>query len=218
MNKTINSAPKEFYESLEKKIGPNDLKLDFSWNDFVNSRFIREKIKIKLDTQNKKDIDLLVKAIISRDLGNFKKMVYLPKVKKDIEKKIYKKEDFNDGAEAETLGNDAVKLLYVPPFALAVSMVALLLNVITILGMWLSLTHIIPKLGVNVAKLVLVVIIGTAPLISTDETLKSKILNKVEAPQIDLYIKFLTWVSFYEKLNAKLHKEDLLDKLRKKLR
>jgi len=144
-------------------------------------------------------------------------MVYLPKIKKDINKKIYKKKDFEDGGIAAQKGDDAIKLLYVPPFALAVSIIALLLNIITVFSMWLLLTHIIPKKGIFVAKTMLIVFLGIAPLISQQEAFGNKLLEKVNVSEVGAYLKFLTWISFYEKLNAKIHKQDIYNKLMDKI-
>ncbi|MFA5455954.1 MAG: hypothetical protein WC272_11630 [Sulfurimonas sp.] len=110
--KKHNQAESDFYKKLEEKIGKNDLKLNMEWESFVKSRYIREQINTKLKDLSEADQEKIIKAIISKDLGNFKKMIYMPKVIDQVNEMLYSPKDFEDGGKAAKSGDDAIKLLY----------------------------------------------------------------------------------------------------------
>ncbi len=208
--KKYNDAPKQFYKKLKAKIGKNDLKLHHSWNQFMNSKFIRAKIITALNTRNTREINNFIKVIKSKDLGNFKKMIYLPKVQNKISEMMYQKKDFLDGGKAEKHGDEAIKLLYIPPFALAISILALLLNAVTVLGMTLQ-SFKFNTLQVNGAKLLFIILIVSLPIVSLPMISKfngfeNKLIQKVSNPEIQTYLQFLNWISYYESINHNIHK------------
>ena len=203
--KKANTGPKKFYKKLEKKIGKNDLKLNFTWNNFINSKFIKHKIEISLKTDNKEDFKNIFNAIKSKDLANFKKLVYLPKIISEVDKMMYMHDDFLDGGKATEQGDEAIKLLYIPPFALSVSIIALLLNIVTIFGMLLVFTNKVPRIVINIVKVALITILIYIPIISTYKSLDNTMLEKIKTPELTAYLNFLEWISYYEQVNAKLH-------------
>lgn len=204
MTQEQNRAPKLFYKKLEEKIGKNDLKLNFDWNMFIDSNYIKNQITKKLGTNNTEDIKVVINAIRTKDLGNFKRMVYLPKVVKEVENMMYKEDDFLDGGKAASAGDDAIKLLYIPPFALSISIIALLLNMITLTGMLLSFSK-MPKLGVTFIKFVLVVVVVYVPFMSKYDGLENPLIKSASTDDLHSYLSFLNWISYYEQINAKLH-------------
>ena len=201
-----NQAPKTFYKKLKEKIGTNDLKLDMDWNAFIDSNYIKSQIKTKLNTTNDEDINNIIKAIQSKDLGNFKLLVYLPKVVEEVENMMYKESDFNDGGKAASVGDEAIKLLYIPPFALAVSILALLLNMVTLLGMGLQYTNKLPNVAINIVKGVFVVIILITPIMSDYDGFDNELIRKASSDEISTYLSFLNWISYYETINSSWHK------------
>jgi len=208
VNKKINNASIVFYKELKKKIGKNDLKLDMDWDGFVNSNYIRNKIKSKLNIEYDKDIDIIIEAIKSKDLANFKKMLYLPKIIKKIEDEYeYSKEDFLDGNKAAQKGDEAIKLLYIPPFALAVSILALLLNIITVFGLALEATKKVPKKAIFALQIIFIATIISIPILSNYDGFDNKFIKKVSNSQIKTYLQFLNWISYYESINYNIHKK-----------
>jgi len=202
MIKKINLAPKTFYNKLKRKIGKNDLKLNMSWKSFIHSHYIKSKI---IDKVGNDDIKTIIKAIESKDLANFKKMIYLPKIVKKIEEKYeFKKDDFLDGHKAAAKGDEAIKLLYIPPFALSVSILALLLNIVTVIGMTLNYFR-VPNIAVNMTKIALLAFIIFIPFTVTDNGLDNKLIEKVSSPNLQNYLDFLNWLSYYERINYSLH-------------
>lgn len=204
MTKRFNKGPSEFYKKLEENLGKNDLKLNFSWSDFIKSDFLKKQLMAKLAIDNNQDFKNLLAAIESKDLANFKRMVYLPKIIDEIEAMMFKKEDFKDGGIAEEKGNDAIKLLYIPPFALAISMLALLMNIVTVLSMSLKLIN-IKKSYAFAIKVIFAVIIISLPLKSDLGKLDNVFLESVKNEQINSYLQLLNWISYYESFNYKLH-------------
>lgn len=205
ITKETNKAPKIFYKKLEDEIGQNDLKLDFTWEDFIQSKYIKDQIKTKLNTNNNQDVENMVKALKSKDLANFKKLVYLPKVIEKIEERRYKEVDFLDGGKAEKDGDDAIKLLYIPPFALAISIIALLLNMVTVIGLLLEYSNKVSKktiLGIKVAIFTAIIML---PIVSSYNGFNNELISQAATDNVKIYLEFLNWISFYEIFNTNLH-------------
>jgi hypothetical protein len=196
-----------FYNQLKERIGKNDLKLSYTWHQFINSSYIRNEISKKLHTDDKQEIDAIIKAIESRDFANFKTMVYKPRIVKEVNKIMYSREDFKDGGKASKIGDDAIKLLYIPPFALLVSIIALLLNIVTVIGMLITLVS--GKYGNYlsfVVRLSLYVLIVMLPsLLGYSAFLDNDLMQKVSQSEFSFYVDILNWLSYYEQLNAGLH-------------
>jgi len=204
-SKKRNNAYETFYNKLEKEIGKNDLKLSMGWKEYIYSAYIQGKIKekIKLDTQD--DLDQVSLALLSKDLANFKKMIYLPPIMEKVNSKMYAKNEFKDGGKATQDGDDAIKLLYIPPFALAVSIVALLLNIITVLEMILSSFGKLSTIKIHSIKIGFIIIIILTPFMFSNQKFDRGLLKEAKQTHLSSYITFLHWISFYEKLNYSLH-------------
>jgi len=208
VNKKINKIPKQFYQKLEDEIGKNDLKLDITWKKFVHSNYIKKQVQSKLNVKDGKDLTVILDAIETKDLANFKKMIYLPKIIKKIEDEYeYTKDDFLDGHKASSKGDEAIKMLYIPPFALAVSILALILNLVTIFGMLLEMTGKVTTKKILLLKVLFVISVVTTPIVSKYDGFENPLIAKVSNDDIKTYLKFLNWLSFYESINSNLHKK-----------
>ena len=165
-SKKLNTAHKLFYTKLEKKIGNNDLQLNMGWKEYIYSDFIQKKIIKKLKPEKKEDIEKISLALLSKDLANFKKLIYLPPIADKVTSKMYTNVQFQiDGTRAALDGDEAIKLLYIPPFALSLSMIALLLNIVTVFGLLASLTPLKPSY-ITVVKLSLVAFLIYLPFVT----------------------------------------------------
>lgn len=140
----------------------------------------------------------------SKDLANFRKIVYLPKIKDKVSEMMYKENDFNDGNIASQKGDDAIKLLYIPPFALSVSILALLLNTFTIFGMVLSILN-IPAKVLNGLKAGFILVVILIPIFSSYDSFDNKLIKQSTTSETQTYLDFLSWISYYEKVNSELH-------------
>jgi len=207
VSKKGNRAYEQFYARLKKKIGENDLKLDTNWKDFIYSNYMYTKIAKKSGLHKKEDIEAIQNVLFSKDLGKFKKEIYLPKAIKKVEEKMYTKEDFKRNKEVQKIGDDAIKLLYIPPMALSLSIIALLLNIVTVFGMIMVILNIKPKIVATLLKLLVLVVIVFAPMLSSKGKIENKMLSKSMTEEMQVYIKFLGWISYWEKLNISLQEK-----------
>jgi len=200
-SKKMNMAYKEFYSKLEQQIGKNDLKLSMDYKAFIYSKYIYNQLKQNIQTKN---IKIIQDALYTKDLASFKNMVYLPNVVSKVNEMMYKKADFQDGSKASKQGDEAIKLLYIPPFALSVSIIALLLNIVTVFGMLLSITS-LPKKFQTALKIGLILTIIFIPVFSKYDSFENNLIQKVATTKIQIYLEFLNWISYYETINSKLH-------------
>jgi len=200
-SKKQNNAFDTFYKNLENKIGKNDLKLSMNYKEFIYSEFIKNKISSKIGSNN---IDAILKTLESKDLTNFKTLVYLPTVIEKVNEMMYTEEDFQDGGKAVSHGDKAIKLLYIPPFALAISILALLLNIVTVFGLLLSTTLLPSKIQFTI-KTTLLVIIIILPLTAEHKAFNNTMIQQFTTQETKLYLNFLSWISYYEKVNSSVH-------------
>ena len=201
----------KFYTKLDDELGVNDIKLSMDYKEFIYSKYIYQEIQNKLQGMEEKDIQNILKALHSKDLANFRQMVYLPKISKKVEAMDFVEEDFQNCGSASCYGDNAIKLLYIPPFALSISMIALLLNIITVFGMIFRLVN-LPNFISDTLKISLVVSILLVPLYYKEQTIKKELLNQTTM-EARVYLNFLAWISYYEKQNSLLHEKKLLPKL-----
>ncbi len=200
-----------FYERLQKKIGINDIKLSMDWKEFIYSDYIKTKLEEKIDLDDKESTNNLLLALDSKDLSNFRELVYRPYISKQLKEMSYNKEDFKDGAVASTYGDDAIKLLYIPPFALSISIIALLLNIFTVMGMLMLLFR-LPFFARFIMKTGLLVSIAMVPMYYKTNTINANLLHQ-PTEETRTYLNFLAWISYYQKHNTLLHESDVLPDL-----
>ncbi len=200
-----------FYTKLEEKIGKNDIKLSMNWKEFIYSDFIKTQIqkKVKIDDEN--STENLLKALYSKDLSNFRDLVYRPYISDKVKEMSYNKEDFEDSAVASVYGDDAIKLLYIPPFALSISIIALLLNIFTVFAM-ISLLIRMPFLLRFILKTAFISSIFIVPIYYKTDTINANLLNQ-PTKETKLYLNFLVWISYYQKQNSLLHEKNILPKI-----
>ncbi len=200
----IQDTINDFDKKLEEKIGKNDLSIDISWHNFVYSNYIKEQIKSSI-SMDKVNIDDILKVIESKDLNNFKEFLYMPKALKEVEKNMFTREQFKNDKKAIAYGDDAIRLLYVPPFALGVSILALLLNSVTVFGMILEFLRLFSSKKILVIKSSLIIIIILLPFIFGYNGFDNPFIHSIKNEDINNYISFLNWLGFYENLNSLFH-------------
>jgi len=208
-NRKKGDAHTIFYDKLEKQIGKNDLRVSMNWEDYIQSKFIQNKIRDRLKPKSSQEFKNILDALVSRDYANFKKLVYLPAVREKAIDLLYDKNHFKDDGKAEKKGDDAIKLLYIPPFALSVSIIALLLNMLTVIGMFLALMTKISFLRIRLVQVNFFIIILVVPLFFENKNFNNGLMQKLNTTDLNNYVHFLNWISFYEKLNYPLHKNSI---------
>lgn len=191
-----------FYEGMKKELGENDIKLSDSWDEFVMSRFIEKKIKKGKSDFNEQTLKNIQALLISKDIGDFREKVYLPSMQGKIKNQIYTEDDFKNLPEVMKKGDDALKLLYVPPFALALSMIALVLNLVTVMVMISMLFPAYYKKVRFYIKPVLFVLLFLVPFIFNVKIDTPLIEESIQGnASMERYLNFLSWLQFYENIN-----------------
>ena len=186
-----------FYTKIKEKIGENDLKLNMSWEDFINSKFVANKLK----DAGVKEIKIYQKILISKELNNFRDTLYLPQAYKVARKKlIYEKEDFYKNKKVAKYGNEAIKLLYIPPLALFLSILAMILNIITVVAMLLKL------IGLNKIVYKSLILVLTILVLCMPFKLENKIDSKIILESKNKFLlNSFKWSSLWIEKNYNLH-------------
>lgn len=187
-----------FDDEMQNKIGKNDLKVQTDWRDFIYSDYL----KTKLESKGIKDIKPYQDVLYSKDLANFETMIYRPKALPIASKEIiHNYEQFYNDSKIAKKGDEAIKLLYIPPIALTLSILALLLNMTTVIMMILQLIGMRSYL-INIVRVLLAVVIISMPFASSKENLQNKILNKIDN---HFFVQTLQWSSYWVTVNYYLY-------------
>ena len=194
-----------FYTKLEDKIGKNDIELRMNYEEFVHSNYIKKQITKSLDTVDEVTTKRILNALISKDLASFRNMVYLEGINDKVQPMVYEKKDFMDKQLACRAGDDAIKLLYIPPFALSISIIALLLNIVTVFAMLLALVT-DNKIITRSVRVGLLIMILMTPVYYKEKSVNNNLLNQ-STTEAKTYLNFLAWISFYEKANSSIHEK-----------
>lgn len=206
-NKVLNNLENNIKNDLNKKLGNNDLTLDMDYEKYTNSKFIKEKIKdnlksMNLDTNN---IINVINVLNSKDKENaFKNEIYLNIIKQNkiVEKYSFNENDFQTNDEAKELGIKSIKLLYIPIFALTISLISLLLNSVTVFTLVIGKIFNLNKIVVIGTNLFLIIIIIVIPFLN-NKVLDNNIVNMLNknetlSKDFDIYFKILDFVVYYE--------------------
>jgi len=195
--KKTKEATDRFYKKLKEKIGKNDLKLNMKWKDYIYSNFLEQKLK----SAGVKDVKPYQSILVSKELSKFRERLYLPTAQKLArERLIYKKEDFYTKDSVAKLGDEAIKLLYIPPIALFLSILAMLLNSITVVAMVLRV------LNSNRVIYSVVVTLTAAIVLFSPFVLNNKIDSKViQQTENKLLLNCFKWGNFWVQKNYILH-------------
>ena len=141
---------------------------------------------------------------------NYSQKQYIKAYKKMIVKKfLLSKKEFNMGENAE-LGDNAIKNLYIPPFAISMSLIAGILNFVSVIGMLLFLVIKINKYSNTVqffikssVKVLLLALLIAVPYTQMDGSSMLKTypaLKKVKESETGAkYLNLLEWIIVYEK-------------------
>lgn len=201
VHKKLGNISNQFSQELEKKIGVNDLTLETNWEAYINSVYLEDQILRKIGEKNRNDIELYQKVLLSQNLNNFRKMVYMPKaLALASENIIHEKSQFEINEKIADKGDQAIKLLYIPPIALGLSIIALLLNSVGVAGMLLQLIGF--RKSSKFIQFVLVSLIFLMPIMFKEENLQNKMLSKTTKP---ILLNTLQWASYWERVNYLLH-------------
>ncbi len=124
------------YQRVEKKLGRyglRDVSLDYDWDTFVTQPFLDDLMKKRID--NKQLREKVLSIIIDQNMHRFFDEIYLPEVEKLVKKSIYiSRDDFKNDLDSQQIGDNALRLLYIPPLAIFFSSVFGVLNMIVLVA------------------------------------------------------------------------------------
>lgn len=206
INKKINSIEPEFKRGLLNKFGKNDLSLNMDYDKFINSNFIKTKIEYKLkdfnlDKNKINDIIFVLNTEKHLKENTFKNKLYLNMIKENkiIEKYMFEKNDFETNEKAKELGKLSIQLLYIPMFALIISMLSLLLNLISLFSLIIVKSFNLNYIYKLIISFVFIITLIVLPYINNTNILNNNLLNQLDSNSF-YYIKFLEFICYYEKL------------------
>lgn len=210
VHKELKRAKANFLNKIKKETGKR-MRFGLNYNQFIYY------FKADLNKEYGKKYGAIIYDMLKkRDASDFYTKVYREKVKTNVLKKyMLTKEDFTKEENAK-LGDNAIKNLYIPPFAIAMSLIAGILNFVSVVVMILFLVIDISKrsplqqFAIKMSlKLLLLGFILYYPFIEMkdkDILQDYKALYKITTlPQAKNYITLLKWIMIYEEKILKVN-------------
>ena len=199
----------KFENALDSNFG-KDIKVGLSYKEFIQTW--------KPEIINEYG-EILFKMIEDKNTEGFYSEFYEPYFNEHHASKfIISKEDLTNNKEHEEKGDASIKSMYVIPFAISMSLIASVLNIIDVIGfIILLLTRVIKlealynKFVEPILKICLYLFVFIYPYYigKTNNVLKDyKILNKKhESDIINAYTEFLNWILVVEGFSYKLYEK-----------
>ena len=206
INKEFKKVTKQFRAQMKQKTGKN-IKFGLNYSQFVY--YFKSDI---LKQYGKRDGKVLYTMLRKKDTSEFYSKFYKPKFKEEYLKEyLLDKKDF-EKAKYQELGDGAIKHLFIPPFAIIMSLLAGVLNLVSVIVMLIFVIINIEKLSLtqqivfkNSVKISILAFFLWYPFYKMQDinTLGHyKALEKVKDNKDGArYIKALEWVMIYEKIN-----------------
>ena len=204
VNKEFKLAKKRFLKELKAQTGKK-MRFGLNYKQFVyyfKSDFTKR--------YGKKDGIILYNMVKRKDTTNFYETFYKPKIKREhLREYLLSKKDFQTRKYAQK-GDNSIKHLYIPPFAIAMSLIAGILNFVSVVSMLLvvmfkidrfePITQFILKNIMKLAILSLVVLYPFYEMKNSDILKEYKALEKIkEIEHGQEYLELLKWIIVYEK-------------------
>lgn len=204
INRAFVKEKKQFYKQLKKTTGKN-LSFGLSYSQFAY------RFKNDFEAEfGKKYSKVAYQMLINRDSSEFYEKLYKPHFTENyLDKYLLSRADFEEDKNAK-IGDGAIKHLYVPPFAITISLLTGILNFISVVGF---LVFMFLKLHVSstrvffaksIFKLTLLAAFYFYPYYEVSELhilQKYQALEKLQADEETApYVKVLEWVMVYEKI------------------
>jgi len=204
IHRAFKKEKKKFYTELKEKTGKS-LPFGLKYSQFA--------YRFKSDFESefgKKYSKVAYHMLVSRDSSEFYEKLYKPHfTENNLDKYLLSRADF-EGDKNAKLGDSAIKHLYVPPFAIAISLLTGILNFISVVGF---LVFMFLKLKVSASKeffikstFKLVLLSGfyfypyyevsNLHILQKYKALEKLQENETAAP----YVKVLEWIMVYEKI------------------
>ncbi len=119
---------KKFQEDFEKRTGLKNVKIGLSFDEFA----ALYKKEVMLQYEERKYSKIMYQMILEGDLTGFYERLYKPMLREKYYDQAFPEEKDFDIKLAD-YGDTAIKMLYIPPFAIFMSLVAGLLNIVSVI-------------------------------------------------------------------------------------
>ncbi len=194
----------KFQKEFENKTGMKNIKIGLSFNEFA----ALYKKEIMAQYEQKKYSQIMYQMILEGDLTGFYDRLYKPMLREKYYDQAFPEEKDFEYKLAE-FGDTAIKMLYIPPFAIFLSLVAGLLNLVSVIVLMLFLafhksTSIMMFLAKTATKLLIFAMLIYVPYSigkNRDVLQPYSVLETFEGSIYDPYIKTLNWLLVVESIN-----------------
>ncbi len=195
---------RKFQQDFEKRTGMKNIKIGLSFNEFA----ALYKKEIMLQYEEKKYGRVMYQMILEGDLTGFYERLYKPMLREKYYDQAFPEEEDFEVKLAE-YGDTAIKMLYIPPFAIFMSLVAGLLNIVsvTVLIIFLafhkdaSFKMLVAKTGTKLLIFAMLIYLPYSLGKSKDVLQPYTVLDTFKGSVYDPYIKTLNWLLIVESIN-----------------
>ena len=193
-----------FQKEFAKRTGHKHIKFGLSHKQFV--RLYKNEI---MHFYKRKDLNIAMYDMLQKnDLSAFYERIYKPKLRENYYDRAFPAvEDFE--VKLSKYGDQAIKMLYIPPFAITVSMIAGMLNFISLLSLILfiglykrnELWIVFAKTAFKLAMLITLIVLPYNYGVKHNVLDEYPLLEKFKQTQFAPYISLMNWLLTVESFN-----------------
>ncbi len=195
---------RKFQKEFEKKTGLKNIKIGLSFNEFA----ALYKKEIMLQYEEKKYSKIMYQMILEGDLTGFYNRLYKPMLREKYYDQAFPEEEDFDIKLAD-YGDTAIKMLYIPPFAIFMSLVAGLLNIVSVIVLMIflafhkdaSMKMLIAKTATKLLIFAMLIYLPYSMGKSKDVLQPYSVLETFKGSVYDPYIQTLNWLLIVEAIN-----------------
>jgi len=195
---------KKLQTEFASKTGIQHVRLGLSFNQFA----AQYKKEIMLQYKEKKYGNIMYQMILEGDLTGFYERLYKPMLRAKYYDQAFPEEEDFDVKLAE-YGDTAIKMLYIPPFAIFMSLVAGLLNIVSVIVLLIflafhrdaSIRMFFIKLATKLFIFSLLVYIPYSVGVKKDILSPYPVLETFKGSSYDPYMQTLNWLLIVEAIN-----------------
>ncbi len=195
---------RKFQDEFAKKTGIKNIRIGLSFNEFA----ALYKKEVMLQYEEKKYSQIMYQMILEGDLTGFYNRLYKPMLREKYYDQAFPEEKDFDIKLAE-YGDTAIKMLYIPPFAIFMSLIAGLLNIVSVIVLILflafhkdaSVKMLIAKTGTKLLIFAMLIYLPYSMGKGRDVLQPYSVLETFKGSVYDPYIETLNWLLIVESIN-----------------
>ena len=193
-----------FQKEFEKKTGIKNVKVGLSFEEFASLY----KKEIMLQYKEKKYGKIMYQMILEGDLTGFYDRLYKPMLREKYYDQAFPEEEAFELQLAE-YGDAAIKMLYIPPFAIFMSLVAGLLNFVSVIVLIMflafhknnSMTMFFIKSAAKIIIFAMMIYLPYSAGQKRDILAPYSVLETFKTTAYGPYIETLNWLLIVEAIN-----------------